>query len=349
MKTPATKVGFVLGAVAGFALMVVHFDGGDGCGESAWAYQRLPTDVKELPCTKSLTCKVERVDHFTSATWPRNYDDLRRAANAVRPDLFNTSDPNHIPEYFLANETAPCWYGPDERMRCLPYFYILGTFHSGTTDLWERILFHPNITRPGVRSGHHMTFVESPSQKLSNLIHSTQHAVAQPLHLTGDASPVTFTYYWAMAADAVHSSYAPTYRECVANCSVQMPAADLPVEPCIRLTCSKAGRKAVTALQTSAGVPRPSPKTGWFFKTPWLLRAVHGEKRVRLIVMVRDPVERVHSSFWFYDHYKVRYGASPEGFLRYVKDQVAGWGNCTAKFGVARCAEEFETLGSEFE
>ena len=32
-----------------------------------------------------------------------------------------------------------------KRLRCLPYYYVLGVAESGTTDLYQRMLYHPHI------------------------------------------------------------------------------------------------------------------------------------------------------------------------------------------------------------
>ena len=57
---------------------------------------------------------------------------------------------------FLPNYKNPCFYwnvtlsnGPQlkttRQIRCLPYFFIAGFPKSGTTDLWARLMKHPDI------------------------------------------------------------------------------------------------------------------------------------------------------------------------------------------------------------
>jgi hypothetical protein len=43
--------------------------------------------------------------------------------------------------------------------------------------------------------------------------------------------------------------------------------------------------------------------------TPHLMRLAMGAN-VRLIVLLRDPVERLHAAFWAHDHYRSKYGGS---------------------------------------
>ena len=37
------------------------------------------------------------------------------------------------------------------RLRCLPFFYLAGFSKCGTTDLYEQIMFHPEVFRPFVK------------------------------------------------------------------------------------------------------------------------------------------------------------------------------------------------------
>jgi hypothetical protein len=45
---------------------------------------------------------------------------------------------------------------------------------------------------------------------------------------------------------------------------------------------------------------------------PLLLHAAYGEWPVRLIVLLRNPIERLWSAFHEYGQYKGKYGATPE-------------------------------------
>lgn len=58
---------------------------------------------------------------------------------------------------FLKNFKNPCWYEPSGKnqsssssvqnkiLRCLPYFHIFGVCKTGTTDLFFRLIQHPQI------------------------------------------------------------------------------------------------------------------------------------------------------------------------------------------------------------
>lgn len=47
---------------------------------------------------------------------------------------------------FLPDFRNPCWY-QNSMLRCLPYFYIIGVCKTGTTDLFERLSHHPQIIK----------------------------------------------------------------------------------------------------------------------------------------------------------------------------------------------------------
>eukprot|EP00887_Chlorella_sp_A99_P007481 scaffold2.g7481.t1 len=91
-----------------------------------------------------------------------------------------------------------------------------------------------------------------------------------------------------------------------------------------------------TFTYSSVGVRgKPSPKV----LLPQVLRAVQPE--MRLVVMLRDPVERMHSAFWYYgclyNIYK-GYGMSAEGFHRFAQDQVKLLWRCLESSNLRQCA-----------
>lgn len=47
------------------------------------------------------------------------------------------------------------------------------------------------------------------------------------------------------------------------------------------------------------------------------------------MIMLRDPTERLHSSFWYYEHYQKKYGATEEGFSEYAAEMVGHFRTCT--------------------
>ncbi|KAL0178827.1 hypothetical protein M9458_024269, partial [Cirrhinus mrigala] len=98
-----------------------------------------------------------------------------------------------IPQYFLPDVKNPCWFeelrgnvsedpygsnlfghsfrqisgsfrlrltrhdGKLRRLRCLPYFYIIGQPKCGTTDLYERLRLHPDVLLTPPKEPHWWT------------------------------------------------------------------------------------------------------------------------------------------------------------------------------------------------
>jgi hypothetical protein len=49
---------------------------------------------------------------------------------------------------------------------------------------------------------------------------------------------------------------------------------------------------------------------------PVVMRAAYGKRPPKLVMMVRNPIDRLHSAYWQYEHYKKKYGLDPDGFTR---------------------------------
>ncbi|PIK61810.1 putative carbohydrate sulfotransferase 15 [Apostichopus japonicus] len=55
------------------------------------------------------------------------------------PELFD-----HIQSNFSSKYHNPCWEDAGS-LRCLPYFYQIGSYKCGTTDLWDKLVQHPDV------------------------------------------------------------------------------------------------------------------------------------------------------------------------------------------------------------
>ncbi|XP_071821618.1 carbohydrate sulfotransferase 15-like isoform X1 [Apostichopus japonicus] len=49
-----------------------------------------------------------------------------------------------FPVNFSSEFRNPCWYEGTE-LQCVPYFYQLGSYKCGTTDLWDKLTQHPDV------------------------------------------------------------------------------------------------------------------------------------------------------------------------------------------------------------
>ncbi|KAK3237964.1 hypothetical protein CYMTET_51991, partial [Cymbomonas tetramitiformis] len=77
----------------------------------------------------------------TCAT-PNQLNDMRR----MWPDVFST-----LPHHFEDDTRNPCLLRRGKRV-CLPYFYLIGATKSGTTDMYWKLMAHPEI-RPPMKAG----------------------------------------------------------------------------------------------------------------------------------------------------------------------------------------------------
>jgi hypothetical protein len=65
-----------------------------------------------------------------------------------------------------------------------------------------------------------------------------------------------------------------------------------------------------------------------------------------MLLVLRDPIDRLETSFWAHPQYPRRYGgASSEGLHAYVVEQASAFDGCARRHGVRRCAFLFEYLG----
>ncbi len=72
-----------------------------------------------------------------------SYDDIVKAAG----DTFQV-----LPQQLSNEHSNPCWKnGTTGQLRCLPYFQILGVSKCGTTDMYGRMIHHPQILNCGYK------------------------------------------------------------------------------------------------------------------------------------------------------------------------------------------------------
>ena len=64
-----------------------------------------------------------------------------RAENTCKPENLLAMGPIK----FLPDYKSPCWYSADQRLRCLPYFFLIGAPKSGTSDIFNMLRLHPDF------------------------------------------------------------------------------------------------------------------------------------------------------------------------------------------------------------
>eukprot|EP00057_Strongylocentrotus_purpuratus_P031612 XP_785122.4 PREDICTED: carbohydrate sulfotransferase 15 [Strongylocentrotus purpuratus] len=108
------------------------------------SYQRdVPINYTDLFSTDSEgNCRA------SFCKWPKMPGATRELV-ASAPELFEK-----IPLRFLDNFKNPCWLRGETELNCLPYFYILGNYKCGTTDMWDKITAHPDVIAKVAKEPH---------------------------------------------------------------------------------------------------------------------------------------------------------------------------------------------------
>ncbi|XP_054768805.2 carbohydrate sulfotransferase 15-like [Lytechinus pictus] len=136
-----------------------HAHGKEGQADvwNGYSYDKSPIDVptKEVDLHKiTAAIRSESVKNKNSESPTRmkvGPAELRRPKlniSSLPPALYKMRKPvfDLLPKSYLPGYKSPCWKAkPRMVLRCLPYFYLLGMPKSGTTDLWTKILRHPEV------------------------------------------------------------------------------------------------------------------------------------------------------------------------------------------------------------
>ncbi|KAK3088062.1 hypothetical protein FSP39_014149 [Pinctada imbricata] len=167
------------------------------------------------------------------------------------------------PPTFLPNFKNPCFYdksGNKQILRCLPYFHIFGVCKTGTTDLYQRLLKHPQII---------------PNRGILK----------------------KETWYW-------------TWRR-----------------------YGKGSGDPMDFWDHTQWKFIPQNNISWLepkYTAPNLIR--HVLPKIRLIVMLRDPIERLYSHY-----YHAGYGSNRQSFHRDVMSALQVLHRCRQNFTLRSC------------
>ena len=280
--------------------------------------------------------------------------DLRRAARALMPEAAALLDGEHT--RWDADRAAPCFRpdGPGGALHCLPAFYVLGAFHSGALDLWSRISAHPQV-ESAVPGTTQLFFSEVHSWDTAHWrgcdfgscpagrgaaavggVAPTPRMVADPSVVWGEAAGGSFTFTWSHTHSLLHDAW---YANTTA-CWAQGP--EWQGDHYARCFAPALQRQREHDESIGAG-------SHGEFQIPWVMRAAHGDK-IRLLALLRNPVERAHSAYWYWPQYRrLPGGATPEGFLAYLQLALPPLQHCIAAHGLYACAVRFEALDMRYE
>ncbi|GIL90772.1 hypothetical protein Vretimale_16845 [Volvox reticuliferus] len=116
------------------------------------------------------------------------------------PDIWKVLPPAYDPRF-----KNPCWMD-GQRLRCIPYFHILGVSKCGTTDLYHRLSKHPELFESRNKGPHWWDECPYPSKGACTappngdfdgyvdlFTDAAEKILKLPTGITGEASSNTFT------------------------------------------------------------------------------------------------------------------------------------------------------------
>lgn len=231
---------------------------------------------------------------------------------------------------------------------CVPHFYVLGVFHSGSRDLFSRLALHPQVIQPspsahGARSyaGEYWSETHSWERQLwrgcdwggcpqrrgaaveplprEDMAQAASRAGKGPLErvVFGEAIGTGLTTTWSSTHSLLHRPWAHNLSGCLPGAR-EVPAKE---------ACFVQARAAQVAWEDSLA---PVEEGG--INVPWLMRSVHG-LRLRFVVLLREQSARLASAFWFWPQYRRRYGATAAGLHRFTAEMAAAFDQCLRSVG----------------
>ncbi|XP_036393085.1 carbohydrate sulfotransferase 15-like [Megalops cyprinoides] len=189
------------------------------------------------------------------------------------------------------------------RMRCLPFFYIIGQPKCGTTDLYDRLRLHPDVRFTTFKEPHWWTRKRFGIIRLSEGFHD-RYPVEDYLDL------------FDPAAYQIH-------------------------EHLQRNSSGGSGKHNIIIGEASASTMWDNNAWVYFYdnateaEPPFLIQDfVHAvQPDARFIVMLRDPVERLYSDYLYFGIAN----KSAEDFHEKVSESLQLFEGCLAEFSMRSC------------
>ena len=320
---------------------------------------------KEIVLTVAAETNVEDSNIINSI------DDCKRLSKEQKETLENIIGrdffTNVIPRNFeLKDEYKnPCWGDEvNKELRCLPYFYVLGHWQSGGQDLIARLVKHTENL--GTRHFHWWNEPRPANDYVqgyrfaSDAIRTSEEDTKSLIF--GDDSPGTFANSWSEST-RLHLQFAETVKQCWLKC--QEKPNDVPdgLKQTERRRCIDGDLEEQTKEPIGCGRQAtmndpPSEMGGHGMSVPHLMRMIYeiggtetkcAAKKLKFILLLREPAERLHDAFWHYDHYQKYFGASEDGFDKFALEMTNHFHACEQEHGSKGCARRFETYHPKFE
>uniref|UniRef100_A0A3P9NLE2 Carbohydrate sulfotransferase 15 n=2 Tax=Poecilia reticulata TaxID=8081 RepID=A0A3P9NLE2_POERE len=189
------------------------------------------------------------------------------------------------------------------RMRCLPYFYIIGQPKCGTTDLYDRLRLHPDVKFTTFKEPHWWTRKRFGIIRLSEGLHD-RYPVEDYLDLFDQAA------YQIQGELSANTSGSPRHPNVIIG-----------------------EASASTMWDNNAWVYFYDNTTEG--EPPFLIQDfIHAlQPEARFIVMLRDPVERLYSDYLYFGIAN----KSAEDFHEKVSESLQLFEGCLMEYTMRSC------------
>ena len=209
----------------------------------------------------------------------------------------------------------PCFFVQakvDER-ECLPYYHVVGAWQSGGRALNAKISTHPDVFQSGET---HFWNEDRPMRAYLDRYDAFERASreAKRALIVGDDSPGVLANTWT-ESQRLHRAFKDTVTTCWKACQAlpeTVPTGSPDGSPTERRRCVDGDAEdnvpGCGDKGNAADPPREKPG-GHALSVPHLMRAVYGDRDVKIIAVLREPVARLHAAYSHYEHYAERFGA----------------------------------------
>ncbi|XP_011682709.1 carbohydrate sulfotransferase 15 [Strongylocentrotus purpuratus] len=219
-----------------------------------------------------------------------------------------------VPQHFLDNFKNPCWVRDGAELNCLPYFYVIGMFKCGTTDIWSKIVDHPDVVdvpkEPHWWGPRRHGFKGTPINK---------DEVLKARKITGGVDDSSLEFY----LNLYKSTGVPKLINTTAT-----TRQGIPYHPKVFGDASIS-----TAYAIGQGWTKTYPNASEpLFTNADLIRAV--QPNAKIILMVRDPTVRANSWYWYSGHRR----NNDTQFHNFVVKQIGCLKDCIKKHNIRYCA-----------
>ncbi|XP_046548039.1 carbohydrate sulfotransferase 15-like [Haliotis rubra] len=209
--------------------------------------------------------------------------------------------PQERPQY-LPNFKNPCWYAKEDgmlRLKCVPYYHILGVAKSGTTDLSYRIRSHKDVL------GCNDCFNQKEIFYWCRTRYGYEHSMKK-------GTPCDFGCFQQMfttAAQQIEQTTTETgYHSMITGEATPEDFCDF---------------RCWSHIPQNAGLEKP------VVMTPHLMRHVYTDPK--FIIILRNPTDRLYSD------YMMRIGRSAEDFHEAVTHDIQIEDTCMKNHTAEEC------------